>query len=83
MHLLLALAARWSSTADKQLNGKISVVTSIVSHYDFNISHFRNVFERLIVATQSRTVAGNEDSGQRADQKNQAVAEVTLLFKTS
>ena len=64
----MALAARWSSTADKQLNGKTSGVTSIVSHYDFNISHFRNVFERLIVATQSKTVAGNEDMVvQRAD----------------
>ena len=53
-HFLLALASRWTDAASKRQEEKktCAIVISIVSHNDFDIQHFWNVYNRLVVSTQ-------------------------------
>ncbi|KAL9180251.1 hypothetical protein ACHAXT_008221 [Thalassiosira profunda] len=68
-HLLLALAARWTLAAGKRngQNSSSALITSIASHDDFDIEHFRGVCDRLIVAAQSDPAAGGENLVVKAD----------------
>ena len=63
-HLVMSLAARWSLAAKKSRGDLTETppafVNAILSHDDFNIRHFRNVFERLI-ATHTNASAGAQD----------------------
>jgi len=62
-HLLFALASRWSIAAGKEKNAFIS---SLVTHHDFDLHHFFQIFQRLIVAT-SQCKAGDNASILKAD----------------
>eukprot|EP00581_Thalassiosira_minuscula_P007282 CAMPEP_0183709898 /NCGR_PEP_ID=MMETSP0737-20130205/5843_1 /TAXON_ID=385413 /ORGANISM="Thalassiosira miniscula, Strain CCMP1093" /LENGTH=1734 /DNA_ID=CAMNT_0025938115 /DNA_START=280 /DNA_END=5484 /DNA_ORIENTATION=- len=62
-NLLLSLATRWSLAAAKQSqmkDGRPALIDAIVSRGDFEISHFKCVFNRLIFAPQSTPDAGDK-----------------------
>ena len=62
-HLLFAMASRWTLAAGKDKNAFIS---SLVTHHDFDLHHFFQIFQRLIVAP-SQCKAGDNASILKAD----------------
>jgi hypothetical protein len=66
-HVLIALATRWTLAARRKTDKSPSLIKVMSSHDDFDIHHFKGVFDRLIVATLRPIGAGDEQLVAEAD----------------